>query len=579
MLLALSMSSPACGLPPINSIKQPARFKDRGWAILHEWNENIFRDDCTDEAIDRTLARLKTAREKITKETAALTVKWAEDEPLEKPVFHFTAEEPIAEFRKVKGEWKIDANAETGLEKPADFFQKGSWGRAFRAMMNIEREMISAIAKGEFGDEEATIAAFEKKLHAEFDGGESGRESAKKEAAQAKIQAPAATDLDTGRLAWPSSHRPLVAVSESGVLYVFWLAKGRYETVRSPVLPLIPKEVAFGPAADPHWSAVPGVHVFRKGAWSKPGVLLEGAMDCSPSFAWCAGEKLHLLVTADRSTKTHHLIFDPVSKRWTLLAELPHVFTHTTAFRVVGSSVHAAFTEGGRAYHLRFDGKTWGKPVPLTRDNLGNVAHISLAVDRAGVVHVAWWSSDTKRGTHRYAIVRDGKVSIEALHFETAPIDGEEFDLGVDPRGRVLLAYKPDLPEEHADSLKVHVCHRTASGWSDAKKLASEAERLHGDIRIVGNDKRTLVTWTQTESYYQRGSVLVRGYRRLAMTDGKSWSSPRWIAREPTLRGNGRPVGALNPSICVDKDGGVHMVWGICSYCRVARLAADEAKK
>jgi len=555
------------------------RFGAEGWAVLQEWNGNLFRDDCTDEALQRTLARLKGAQVVLKGDTASLIVKWGEDEPLKKPVFGFTGDDPLASFRKVEGAWKIDANAETGLERPADFFKPGTWGPMLRDIQAIERQLITEIEKGKLRTAEGTIAAFETKLDAlndKYDPGWRDRESTKRAAAQAKIKVPSATDVPS----LSSTHCQSVAIADSGIVYAVWLAKGQEKALLSPELPPIPKEFAFGPHPDPTWSEVPGVTVCREGKWSRPGVLLEGLMDCSPSFAWCEGEKLHLLVTGTEKKRTHHLLFDPGSRQWTKLAELPHRLGGRTAFRVIGNTVHAAFWEKEDGCYLRYDGSAWSKPLRFVGDKLAG--EIRMAADRSGVVYLAWWSREPGRGIHRYVVVRDGKVNRETMTFDKAPIDSSEFDLGIAPKGRVLVAYKADLPKEHPDAQKVHVRYRAESGWSEPEKIDGEGEALHGNFRVVGNDQQALVSWTQNESYYGGRGVLCATFRRQAITDGKSWSPARWIAREPTLRGNGRPVGGMFlRAACVDKNGGVHMAWDACSYCLTARLgpAPIEAEK
>ena len=74
----------------------------------------VCRSDCTDEAIERTLRRLKNATVEIAGDTAALRIKWAKDEPLDKPVFFYSGDDPVARFRRVKDQWKLDGHEETG---------------------------------------------------------------------------------------------------------------------------------------------------------------------------------------------------------------------------------------------------------------------------------------------------------------------------------------------------------------------------------------------------------------------------------------------------------------------------------
>lgn len=102
------------------------------------------RDDITDKAIDVTLKRLEDAELKITGDTAELRFKWQKDDY---PAFEYS--DSATTFRKAGGEWKIDANKQTGLKHGADFFKNGSWGPAFRDQVEIMREATRRMEKGE----------------------------------------------------------------------------------------------------------------------------------------------------------------------------------------------------------------------------------------------------------------------------------------------------------------------------------------------------------------------------------------------------------------------------------------------
>ena len=144
-----------------------------------------------------------------------------------------------------------------------------------------------------------------------------------------------------------SSAAPVVAVSDSGVAYVLWEAVGQVKASPSPELPQLPPEFAAGRAPDPDCSIVPGVTVRRQGTWSKAGILANGPNICIPSFAWCEGEKLNLLVRdgfGGPASRTHHLVFDPASRKWTRRAVLPYCLSRAAAFCRVGEAVHVAFT-------------------------------------------------------------------------------------------------------------------------------------------------------------------------------------------------------------------------------------------
>ena len=563
-----------------------SKFGPRGLAVLQEWKEGIFRSDCTREAIERTLRRVHAGKTEIDNHVATLHVKWAKNEPSPNDVFHFSGEGPLEQFRKVKGAWKIDLHAQTGLERPADFFEKGTWGVMFRDTLAIERAILPDILNGKLRTEDETIAAFEQRFAVLLDKYSPGwRKQAAREKAAASIKAPSATDLSTRGFGITSTGVPTVAVSERGVVYTFWHARGiEKRPTRSP-LPLLPSELKLSLHSEPKWSVVPGVHVFSGGQWSEPGRLLAGLYNASIAYAWCEGENLHLLVVDETRERTFHVLYDSTAKVWNKKAELPYrLDSDYTAYRTVGKTVHTAFCLDGTFWYLAYDGREWSRAVRL--DAGGRVTSggrmTRLAVTEQGTAHVAWWALVEPDGKgHRHAVVKDGKVIYHPMRFSGAPIDTTNFDIGIDCKGRLMIAYKPDVPEKDPDARKIHVRYKTETGWTAAEKIDGQGERLFGDIVVIGNQRRTLVTWTQSESYPWRGGVLGSTFRRMAITDGEAWTAARWIARHPTLRGDGTPVSGSRLSACLDQNGGVHVVWGCCSYCLAANLNAlpDEARK
>src|SRR5262249_17456205 len=111
--------------------------------------------------------------------------------------------------------------------------------------------------------------------------------------------------------------------------------------------------------------------------------------------------------------------------------------------------------------------------------------------------------------------------------------------------------------------------------WTDPELIGGEGTGLHGDIRVFANDHATLVTWvTNGEDYPFSGGILVKSFRRLAATDGKTWTPSRWIARRQSLRGKGVPESAPDVQAVIDANGRVHMVWSF-AYCMVFDLDKD----
>ncbi len=110
-------------------------------AILKGWR----RDDVSDPALDLTKKRLEDAEVQITGDTAKLKIKWKEDDGVPNPAFEFGES---TSFRKVGGNWKIDANKMTGLKRGPDFFEKGTWGRMFRDQVAVMNEATDGMEKG-----------------------------------------------------------------------------------------------------------------------------------------------------------------------------------------------------------------------------------------------------------------------------------------------------------------------------------------------------------------------------------------------------------------------------------------------
>jgi hypothetical protein len=282
---------------------------------------------------------------------------------------------------------------------------------------------------------------------------------------------------------------------------------------------------------------------------------------------------LHLLVASESTNKCNHLVFDPTAKDWKKQGELPFAPSQYDAWRQVGKEVHLACVKEQHVHFLRYDGKSWTKPVKIaSSENKTNlVTRVRMAVDRRGGAHVAWWTAHPQARLHGYAVIREGQVNTEPLKFDQAPIHQDDFDLGMDPEGQVLLAYRADLPEGQPQALQVHIRRRDGKGWSKPQTVGGEGEVLFGDIFVVSCEGRILVSWLSRESYRAGGGVTVKGMRRYSVHDGKSWTASRWCASETDLVGGRSPMGAIRPGVCIDKDSRVHMAWG-SSYCVLPQL-------
>lgn len=126
-----------------------------------QFGDGFARRDCTDEAIDRTLERLKESTFAISGDRAKLTIRWNEDDGFPNEVFCF-GHEPIS-FRKIPAGWKIDANVMCDLEKPQDFFAC-TWGEAFRSQMTMANEAAAGLESGTLKTATDVVQVFEKHI-------------------------------------------------------------------------------------------------------------------------------------------------------------------------------------------------------------------------------------------------------------------------------------------------------------------------------------------------------------------------------------------------------------------------------
>ena len=142
------------------------------WVAFHRFNKAVekiggdnkhfVREDCTDEAIDRTLKRLEQAKATETGNTAKMVIPWTKNDGYPNAAFGYS-EEPIT-FRKVSTGWKIDANAATGIKNPEEMFAEDSWGVAFRTQVLMMNEISTGLESGKLKTTKDVIQAMEKHI-------------------------------------------------------------------------------------------------------------------------------------------------------------------------------------------------------------------------------------------------------------------------------------------------------------------------------------------------------------------------------------------------------------------------------
>ena len=113
------------------------KFGKAGMAALGEFA----RSDLSDEALDRTLSRIKDSEASIKDDRATLQIRWKKDDGSPNEAFLFS-NDPL-QFRKVGEKWRLDATVDAGGSAEA-ILKPGTWGPLIRDYAR----MINEVADG-----------------------------------------------------------------------------------------------------------------------------------------------------------------------------------------------------------------------------------------------------------------------------------------------------------------------------------------------------------------------------------------------------------------------------------------------
>lgn len=133
---------------------------DKAGIDRRQFGNEFARDDCTDAAINRTLARLGHSEATVTGKTAQLVIRWDEDDGYPNPAFCFS-DAPIS-FRRTEHGWRIDALAACGIDNSEEFFTKGTWGAMFRSQTKVMNEIAFGVESGKLKSATDVVHALEK---------------------------------------------------------------------------------------------------------------------------------------------------------------------------------------------------------------------------------------------------------------------------------------------------------------------------------------------------------------------------------------------------------------------------------
>jgi hypothetical protein len=229
--------------------------------------------------------------------------------------------------------------------------------------------------------------------------------------------------------------------------------------------------------------------------------------------------------------------------------------------------VHAGVA-GEPLSYLRFDGKAWSKPVAMEGTISTSRPHVAMTKD--GAVHLLWRAPSGGEFGH-FIVGGDGATRKEVIDF---PILRDEFDVGTDPDGNLLVAYQADVPEKHADADAVWVRTLRDGRWTSPTLIGKGSGMMLGGIRMASWKGRTFLTWVHRADYVS-GKMRVSGpMRSFVVLNKKGRSEPKPCAKS----GDALMQGFMSShfiGLHVDDWGRVHMAWGRGPrnyYANVAQL-------
>ncbi len=276
-----------------------------------------------------------------------------------------------------------------------------------------------------------------------------------------------AVAMENSGMVWPSTHRPVIATSESGKRYVMWFAYPGKTKATAGGLPLIPQKL-FSKIATRSSRAATGLRAWSENKWSAPQLLLSGEKPPHDvRAAWCRGEDLHVLIDTGDSNRLTHLRFQAAEKKWTRIAELGHDVRRIVVRKRSTHLVTSDF-QGKRFGYRVFDGDRWSDVHWF--DRRGDYEGVTLTV--TADAHLIWNDGD---GVVAHAVITSaGKSQVFRNTFRERRIskdDSRHYVSVAGPGGSLALMYTAELYSGHPDHGLPHICTWLGDRWSAPKTI------------------------------------------------------------------------------------------------------------
>lgn len=289
--------------------------------------------------------------------------------------------------------------------------------------------------------------------------------------------------------------------------------------------------------------------------WSSPIALTAGnAINIAPEVAIDAENRAHA-VWYRGNGPVFYSSKEPGAAAWSAPVNIsgagagyyPHIAVDAQA------TVHVTWQEGSDIrYASRPRGGAWNPPRNISLTGKAG-ATSALHVDRAGNLHAAWVDSGPGNNEIYYASKMSGSSAWSAPE-RISNTAGTSWapTLASDRQGAVHVAWYDFTP----GATEIYYAFKApgASIWSTAVNVSNTAGGSQWPVLVVDVQDALHLIWQDTLSLAGQGQALILYYA--AKSFGGDWSQPLEIARSQASSEKAQP-----PELAISPSGALHVAW------------------
>jgi hypothetical protein len=220
----------------------------------------------------------------------------------------------------------------------------------------------------------------------------------------------------------------------------------------------------------------------------------------------------------------------------TLLADKTGNFHAFWVQPAQNSGQTTAGTVGSRKviYYSQLQGSKWSQPVTILNSSIGNVSHLSVSVDTAGNLLMAWVEADTGDIMFSWANADQANIDSEWSNPKALPSLSSEnsspFILAGNTSGKIFVAYSIPLNENRG----IYLTHSSDNGesWSPPVQIFSGvtagSQMVDQPKLAITSDGVLHILWNQEAIIGENNSP--RLYYSRSIDGGVTWADPIVVA-------------------------------------------------